>query len=108
MNIKWKKLFVLIFLFFLWFLAADAYWKSKERDVQRCRLSNAVELVKHSIPDRYFESITDGNILFNGRSMVHEHCSWEIGGGWDWDSMLGLSYWEIILTAPIIYRYRFE
>jgi hypothetical protein len=95
--------------FIVWFLAADAYWMSKERDVAKCKLTSTIELVKHTLPDHYFDKPMDNEMtLINAMYAVAKKCSWVIGAGNYWDSPQGMAYWELLLLTPVITRFRFE
>ena len=95
----------------LWFLLADAYWMSKERKEEICVLDKATELVgKNLYPGFLHRYEYDNNSLMfmNARRMIGEQCGLIGGGGYySWNHIYGLAYWEIILTLPVIHRYKF-
>lgn len=109
MATKWMRLGVFGFCFAIWFLAADAYWMSKEREVAKCKLVSAIELVKHTLPMGAFDEPTDNEMtLIYAKGAVAKQCSWVIGAGNSWESPRGMAYWELLLLVPVINRFRFE
>lgn len=103
------RLGVFGFCFAIWFLAADAYWMSKEREVEKCRLASAIELVKHTLPKGSFDELTANDMtLINAKYAVAKQCSWVIGAGNYWESPRGMAYWELLLLLPVINRFLFE
>ncbi len=95
---KEKRWIALGIILVIWFLAADAYWVSKDRDFHNCILENSTHLLKN---DR-ISSLTDGNTIY------WQECSWLIGAGNYWDTPSGMSYLEVIFLIPVMYRYRFH
>jgi hypothetical protein len=102
MSVKSKRFTITAILIFVWFLIADAYWTAKEREVGKCSLSNATELVKNGISVGTSDALTDAVALYDTR------CSWVIGAGNYWNSPRGMAYWEMLLMGPVIYRFRFD
>lgn len=112
MTTKWMRLGIFGFCFAIWFLTADAYWMSKEREVAKCRLASAIELVKHTLPNGSFneldESKANETMLINAWLAVANPCSWVMGAGNYWESSRGMAYWELLMLVPVINRFRFE
>ncbi len=98
MEKKAKRWIVVAVFFAAWFLAADAYWMSKDRTVSNCVLHNAAELFKNGRT----------SLLIEGKEVYWEECSWVMGAGNYWNSPKGMAYWEMIFLSPVIYRYRFD
>lgn len=104
-----KSIVVFVAAVGLWFLAADAYWRSKERTVENCTLSNAVELLKGISKELPLsDSESSRSTIYLTQRIVREACWLTEGGGNWWDSVRGMAYWEVVLLAPIAYRFRFE
>lgn len=98
MDKKAKRwIFVSVF-FAAWFLAADAYWMAKDRDVSGCVLEKSTELLKNG----------RASSLIEGKEVYWDECSWVMGAGNYWHSPKGMAYWEMIFLSPVIYRYRFD
>ena len=94
-----NKLMLIGLLLAVWFVIADAYWMSKERDINKCKLDKASEFMQHKTSNSMYAELTD--IL----AVYENQCSWAEGAGYYWNSYKGLAYWEAILTLPVVYRY---
>ena len=108
---KMKKIITTAIMLAIWFLLADAYWVSKERDIERCILNASTELIKHSTGQWFFRNeawVGNGGEYFNASLLVGDHCRWAEGKGNDWNNISGLAYWEILVTLPVIHRYKFD
>ena len=105
-----KKIITIAMMLALWFLVADAYWMSKERSVEKCVIDKSTELVSRNLYNDYFRTMRDSSDFqyTYARFLVEERCSWAEGGGYGWNNYSGLAYWEIFVTLPVIYRYRFD
>ena len=92
----------------LWFLVADAYWMSKARNVEQCAVDKATEVVKHTLYKDYFHINTEyaGAPISKAQNEYRNICSALEGVGYYWDHSSGMAYWEVILTMPVMYRYR--
>jgi hypothetical protein len=109
MKVRGKFILTTVALLFLWFLAADAYWTNKERKVQQCALDNATALVKHAVqrmPDRVFDPSKIEDLYLYPRLISHIQCSEAMGTNRHWDSVRGMAFWEVIVLAPVVYRFR--
>jgi hypothetical protein len=94
-----NKLMLIGLLLAVWFVIADAYWMSKERDINKCKLDKASEFVQHKTSDNIYAELIDKLAAYEFE------CSMAEGAGYYWNSYKGLAYWEAILTLPVVYRY---
>ena len=105
-----KKIIKIALLLALWFLVADAYWMSKAREVGNCIVDKSNELVSKNLHQNYFDirNDVDDSQHFRAAEMVEFHCSIAQGVTSYWNHIDGMAYWEILLTLPVIHRYRFD
>jgi hypothetical protein len=109
-----KRLVLFVVAVGFWFLAADAYLISKERAYENCTLTHATELVKTGREVLSFSNRKDARednelVLYRATQIVSKRCKTIEGGvGHWWDSVRGMAYWEIILLAPVAYRFHFD
>lgn len=98
-----KKRFIFAALFLvIWFLVADAYWVSKQRDVDKCSINPA--LIEMNFK---FHLIAKGQYL-EAEEFARNDCSRAEGNGSHWMFSSGLSYAELLLLLPVANRIRFD
>lgn len=95
---KRKKIITVAIGIGIWVLVADAYWMSKVRSVNQCVLHSTTELMKNGRIDQ----------VIMGKEIYWEECSLVEGADNYWDSFRGMAYWEVMMTLPVAYRYRFN
>ena len=105
-----KKVMIFGLLLAVWYVIADAYWVSKERDVNNCILQKSTLLISNTLHQEYFLDIRESmsSAYFWANAMVDDECSSAEGLGSDWTSFSGLAYWEAIILVPVIHRVSFN
>lgn len=106
MILKSKRLVNVAFCLVVWFVIADAYLMAKEREVGKCSITNATELIKSGVRVGIFDETPDA--LTDAKALYDVRCSWVEGAGYYWESPSGMAYWEILLMGPVFYRFRFD
>ena len=86
----------------IWVLVADVYWVSKERALYDCITQGLINFaLKHRVNPEIVEIDRAGTWA---SEYIESSCSYLHGRGNEWNSKEAMSFVEIIILIPVIYR----